>query len=55
MDASLLSKKYYEFYGLNINQINGSLFNNFRFSSLGEHLKPDIIIFNPPYVAVEQE
>lgn len=55
MDASLLSKKYYDHYGLNIQQINASLLNNFRFAGPPHHPKPDVIIFNPPYVPVEQE
>lgn len=55
MDASLLSQKYYQHYGLNIEQVNASLFNNFNFSVLGIHTKPNLIIFNPPYVPVEQE
>ena len=55
IDASLLSQKYYQHYGLNIEQINASLFNNFNFSIASGHSKPDIIIFNPPYVPVEQE
>lgn len=54
MDASLFSKKYYDYYNLNISQVNSSLFNNFRFSVFGDKSKPDIIIFNPPYVPVEQ-
>ena len=54
MDASLFSQKYYNHYKLNINQINASLFNNFNFSVLNSKAKPDIIIFNPPYVPVEQ-
>ena len=52
MDASFFSQKYYSKYNLNIDQINSSLFNNFRFS---DRSKPDIVIFNPPYVPVEQE
>ena len=55
MDASLFSQKYYNHYKLNINQINASLFNNFNFSVLNSKAKPDIIIFNPPYVPVEQQ
>lgn len=55
MDASLLSQKYYQHYGLNIEQVNGSLFNSFLFSRKTAHIKPDVIVFNPPYVPVEQE
>jgi methylase of polypeptide subunit release factors len=55
MDASVLSSKYYSFYNLNIQQINTSLFNNFAFEHSALSIKPDVIIFNPPYVPVEQE
>jgi methylase of polypeptide subunit release factors len=55
MDASILSKKYYDKYGLNINQINTSTFNNLTFSLENSTIKPEIIFFNPPYVPVEQE
>jgi hypothetical protein len=55
MDASLFSQKYYDTYQLNITQINASLFNNFRFKVPEGQPKPDIVIFNPPYVPVEQE
>jgi len=55
MDASILSSKYYAFYNLNIQQINTSLFNNLIFKHSAFPIKPDIIIFNPPYVPVEQE
>lgn len=52
MDASLLSQQYYDHYHLDIVQVNASLFHSFRF---GGSVKPDVIVFNPPYVPVEQE
>lgn len=52
MDASLLSQKYYQHYDLDIQQINGSLFNSFIFSKGTGQARPDVIIFNPPYVPV---
>ena len=52
MDASLLSQKYYNRHNLNISQVNSSLFNNFTFRGLQGNLKPDVIVFNPPYVPV---
>ncbi len=55
MDASLLSQKYYSKYNLNISQINASLFNNFSFTKAWGKSKPDVIVFNPPYVPVDQE
>jgi methylase of polypeptide subunit release factors len=54
MDASLLSQKYYSHYQLNVVQVNSSLFNSFCFGQKGR-LKPNLIVFNPPYVPVEQE
>jgi len=55
MDASTLSQKYYNHYNLNIQQINTSLFNNLIFEESKFSIKPNVIIFNPPYVPVEQE
>ena len=55
MDASQFSQKYYSKYNLDISQINASLFHNFSFSLPENKLKPNIVIFNPPYVPVEQE
>jgi methylase of polypeptide subunit release factors len=55
MDASVLSKKFYEKYDFNIQQINTSVFNNLVFNEKSAGIKPNIIIFNPPYVPVEQE
>ena len=55
MDASLLSQKHYNKYNLNIQQINTSIFNNLIFPTSISKIKPEIIIFNPPYVPVEQE
>ena len=55
MDASTLSKRYYDKYNLNIQQINTSILNNFVFTEANQSFKPEIIIFNPPYVPVEQE
>ena len=53
MDASLLSQKYYNAYDLKIEQINASLFNSLNFGRLVS-IRPDVILFNPPYVPVEQ-
>lgn len=55
MDASILSKKYYDNFKLNIQQLNTSIFNNTVFTEPLFTLKPDIVVFNPPYVPVEQE
>jgi methylase of polypeptide subunit release factors len=55
MDASQTSSKYYTHYGLNIQQINTAFFNNTVIDEVGFKLKPEIIVFNPPYVPVEQE
>ena len=55
IEASLLSQKYFEEYQLNISQVNASLFNSFAFLKRIEGEKPNLIIFNPPYVPVEQE
>ena len=55
MDASLLSQKYFNKYKLKIQQINTSIFNNLVFNQKGAAIRPDLIIFNPPYVPVEQE
>ena len=55
MDASIFSSKYYDKYHLNITQVNASLLNSFAFGLAKTPAKPDIIIFNPPYVPVEQE
>jgi methylase of polypeptide subunit release factors len=55
MDASILSKKFYDKYNFNIQQINTSIFNNLSFTEEVRGLRPNILIFNPPYVPVEQE
>lgn len=55
MDASIFSNKFYEKYNFNIQQINTSIFNNLVFNEKKRDLKPNILIFNPPYVPVEQE
>lgn len=48
LDACLLSQKYYEHYGLDVEQVCTSLLKGLR-------LKPDIIICNPPYVPTDPE
>jgi methylase of polypeptide subunit release factors len=55
MDASLLSKRHYDAFSLAVQQINTSVFNNLAFTLTNHALKPEILIFNPPYVPVEQE
>ncbi len=55
MNASTLSQWYYDKYNLNIQQINSSIFNIFVFTEANRDFKPEIIIFNSPYVPVEQE
>jgi methylase of polypeptide subunit release factors len=58
MDASRFSKKYYDKYNLPIEQINTSLFKNTIFGDykqLGALPQPQIILFNPPYIPVEEE
>jgi methylase of polypeptide subunit release factors len=52
MDASILSQKYYEQYGLDIVQVNGSLLNSFIFPRGIGRARPEVIVFNPPYVPV---
>jgi release factor glutamine methyltransferase len=52
MDASSLSARTYAHHQLSISQINCSLFRSLRLPSL---LQPSLILFNPPYVPVEQE
>lgn len=54
MDASMLSKSYYDKYSLNIQQVNTSTFNNIIFTEGSLGVKPNIVVFNPPYVPVEQ-
>ncbi len=58
MDASLLSQKYFDKYNLPVLQINTSLFKNTIISEksnkLWKELKPQIILFNPPYIPVDK-